>query len=199
MHPATGRQKTAVGLLQAGPRLPVPVYPIGTQATRLAHIGGKTTPNKQETNRTYPGVCCPPGGATTSGLRIGRKLLHDDAFTTILTSKGRWKFCQAKSGGFINFLRGKEHIPGQTAASEALCLVQTPVGLPNVIAGRVPESTGCAVNRPRCAFEFQKDAHRGLIQVQMKTMQSKYGTVFLVLEPRTQTERSKDVRPTEHG
>src|ERR1017187_9677206 len=203
MHPATGKQKTAVGLLQPGPRLPVPVPPSGTKPASLARSPCSAVVKRQaiaakqqKTSRTQPGVHCPPGGATTSGFRIGRKPLQHVAFMTLLTSRGRWKFCQAKSAGFINFLRRKEHISGYPAASLALGPVQIPVGAPNVIVMQIPEGTGGAVNGLRISFEFQKDAHGSLIQVQMKLRHPEPRAIFLVSEPHTQPERPQDLGPT---
>jgi len=196
MHPATGRQKTALGLLQAGPRLPVPGHPIGAQTACRADSSGAAIENERENGRLRPGIRDTPGGATTSRLRIGRTRFHCDAFVPGSTSKGRRKLCQAKSALVARFLRCEQHISRNSAAPAAFGRIQLPIGGSNVVAARETESSGHAVYGLRRAFELEKDSHRCFIQVQMKAGQTKRGAVLLVRESGSEAQRAKDCRPT---
>lgn len=79
-NPATGRRKTALGLDQAGPRLPVPINPIGTRTARFRHYAGTANENERE-GRSTPSATA--DAATTVRLRIGRTQFHNDAFIPV--------------------------------------------------------------------------------------------------------------------
>ncbi len=79
-NPATGRRKTAFRLVQAGPRLPVPIHPIGTQTARFMLNPGTANENERESSRK---VSATADAATTVRLRIGRTRFHNDAFIPV--------------------------------------------------------------------------------------------------------------------
>jgi hypothetical protein len=79
-NPATGRRKTALGLDQAGPRLPVPIKPIGVPTARFRHNLGTAIENEREGRGTLSTTA---DAATTVRLRIGRTRFHDDAFIPV--------------------------------------------------------------------------------------------------------------------
>jgi hypothetical protein len=95
-NPATGRRKTALGLVQAGPRLPVPIHPIGTQTVRPRHNPGTAIENERESSRLLPGEYGLPGAATTVRLRIGRTHFHDDAFIPVRLVKADENFVKRR-------------------------------------------------------------------------------------------------------
>jgi hypothetical protein len=63
-------QMPPLGLVQAGPRLPVPILPIGPQ-TAVRYTPGTAIEDERESSRLLPGAPCLPGAATTVRLRIG--------------------------------------------------------------------------------------------------------------------------------
>jgi len=79
-NPATGRRKTALGLDQAGPRLPVPTNPIGTRTACFRHNPGTANENEREGRSTLSATA---DAATTVRLRIGRTRFHNDAFIPV--------------------------------------------------------------------------------------------------------------------
>jgi len=106
----------------------------------------------------------------------------------VLTSKGRWKFCQAKSGCFRQFLRRKKHICGPAAAATAIGCIQIPIRSVYVLARCISERAGHSIDGSRRAFEFEEGADRCFIEVQMQAGKAECGPVFLVAEARAQAD-----------
>src|ERR1700684_1350285 len=95
-NPATGRRNTALGSGQAGPRLPVPILPVGAREARLRHNPGTAIENERESSDLVPGACALPGAATNVRLRIGRTQFHDDAFIPVRLVKADGNFVKRR-------------------------------------------------------------------------------------------------------
>ena len=151
--PATGKQIYPWRISQAGP-----CFSIGDRAETDIE-------NKRENSVFLPAGR--PGGAIRSRFRVGRHLFHQCAFVLDLTSKGIRKFCQEKTAQFPNFLRIKHHIARSHAAATAIRRINFPISEADIIARRVSEPTGGAIDGCRVPFEFKKGARRCFVKVQM--------------------------------
>lgn len=99
-----------------------------------------------------------------------------------LTSKCRRKVCQAESGVWRDLFCGEDHIFYGATATAAIGGVDVPVCGADILAGRVAEGAGDAINRGGAAFEFEEGADGCFIQVQVETVQVESAAVLFVAE-----------------
>ena len=73
-------------------------------------------------------------------------------------------------------------------ATAAISGVESPISGENIVLRCEPERAGGTVDLSRLAFELEKDADRGLVQVKMKRAAAEAGAILLVFEASAKAE-----------
>src|ERR1700723_2295115 len=94
----------------------------------------------------------------------------------------------SEEGRLARFLCGKQHIFWSDAPPAAIGSVQIPIGRSDIVGGREPESFGGAIDGCRLAFEFENDADRSFIEVQVQAAETEGGAEFFVSKTRTESQ-----------
>jgi hypothetical protein len=125
-----------------------PVTPAPGRAIRALPmtVRGKVSHRRQAPSKRPTGLLLPGSELDEHSMPA--------ALVLELTSNGRPKVCQAKSGPFTKFLWNEEHIFRSDAFAAAICGVNVPIGPAQVVPSRESQCPGRAIDCPWCSFEF---------------------------------------------
>src|ERR1700723_955807 len=98
----------------------------------------------------------------------------------------------SEEGRLARFLCGKQHIFWSDAPPAAIGSVQIPIGRSDIVGGREPESFCGAIDGCGLAFEFEDDADRSFIEVQVQAAETEGGAEFFVSKTWTKSQGAED-------
>src|ERR1700722_15747618 len=91
------------------------------------------------------------------------------------------------------FLCGKQHIFWSDPPPAAIGSVHIPIGRSDIGGGGEPESFWGAIDGCGLALEFENDADRSFVEVQVQAAEPEGGAEFFVSESRTQSQGAEGV------